>query len=141
MLVAYRAARARRVLITAGCVAAAALAGPPRWAAAQRLAVVERSWSPSYVALAGAFAVALWIDAAQTRQAVRRGYEELNPVLGSHPSAGQINTYTAVAGLTVLGAAAVAPRRARPWLLCAALALETLAIAGNARAGLAVTFP
>src|SRR2546422_1105657 len=78
------------------------------------------------------------MDAAQTREAVRRGYQELTPVLGPHPSVGRINSYTAAAGLGVLAAAAVAPRRARPWLLGAALAIETLAIAGNARAGLSL---
>jgi hypothetical protein len=112
-----------------------------QWAAAQRVSDEPHSWSMPYVALAGAFTVALWIDAAQTRDALRRGYAEANPVLGPHPSEGQVNTYTAVAGLTVLGVAAAAPPRLRPWLLGAALAVETYAIAGNVHAGIAMTFP
>ena len=63
------------------------------------------------MALAGAFVVALAIDAAQTRSIAQggwQGYREMNPILGPHPSVGQVNTYTAVAGLTVLGAAALA---------------------------------
>lgn len=101
------------------------------------------SWSRSDVALAGGFAVALWIDAAQTRGLARAGwreYREANPVLGPRPTVGQINAYTAVAGLTVLGAAAVVPARLRPWLLGAALAVETVTVAGSARKGIAVTF-
>ncbi|HYT05522.1 MAG TPA: hypothetical protein VEM13_11655 [Gemmatimonadales bacterium] len=123
------------------CVALAALAAQAPRATAQGLPAGHGSWSASSIQLAGAFAVALWIDAVQTREAARRGYEELNPILGPHPSIGRVNTYTALAGLTVLGAAAAVPARVRPWVLGAALAVETFAIAGNARAGLAVRFP
>ena len=125
----------------AAWVAATVITATPGRAAAQHIASDHRSWHASHIALAGAFAIALWMDAAQTREAVRRGYQEQNPVLGPHPSVGRINSYTAAAGLGVLAAAAVAPRRARPWLLAAALAIETLAIAGNARAGLSVKLP
>ncbi|HEX4601430.1 MAG TPA: hypothetical protein VH116_08555 [Gemmatimonadales bacterium] len=124
-----------------GLVATAALTVSTQGAAAQRLSEEPRTWSVPYVALAGAFTLALWIDAAQTRDALRRGYAEANPVLGPHPSEGQVNTYTALAGLTVLGAASAAPPRLRPWLLGAALAVETYAIAGNVRAGIAMRFP
>src|SRR2546422_2226777 len=101
-----------------------ALAVVPAAAAAQRLAPptlhvgatipARVSWRASDVALAGAFVVALAIDAAQTRSIAQggwQGYREMNPILGPHPSVGQVNTYTAVAGLTVLGAAAVVPAR------------------------------
>ncbi len=130
-----------RTLTTAGCVAVAALTAPTRRVGAQRISADDRAWNTSYVVLAGAFAVALWMDAAQTREAMRRGYEELNPILGRHPSVGQINTYTAMSGLTVLVGAAVAPPRVRPWVLGVALAVETLTITGNAKAGLALKFP
>jgi hypothetical protein len=136
-------------------VLAASLGTPPSVAAAQRLrpppmlrvgtTVPARvSWRTSEVALAGAFAVALAIDAAQTRSLAQRGwqgYGETNPILGPRPSVGQVNTYTAAAAVTVLGVAAVAPPRVRPWLLGAALAVETLTIAGNMRQGVALKFP
>ena len=102
------------------------------------------SWRTSDVALAGAFVVALAIDAAQTRSIAQggwQGYREMNPILGPHPSVGQVNTYTAVAALTVLGAAAVVPARVRPWLLGVALAVETFTIAGTVRQGVALRFP
>src|SRR2546425_8870280 len=131
-----------------------ALAVVPAAAAAQRLAPpalhlgatipARVSWRASEVALAGAFAVALAIDAAQTRGLAQRGwqsYSETNPILGPHPSVGHVNTYTAVAAVTVLGVASVVPRRVRPWLLAAALAVETFTIAGNARHGVALKFP
>jgi hypothetical protein len=71
---------------------------------------------------------------------VRRGYDELNPILGRHPTVGQVNTYTAVTGLTMVATAAALPSRARPWLLAAARTVETFAIAGNVRAGIALRF-
>lgn len=109
-----------------------------------RTASVRLSWSATDVALAGAFTAALLIDAGQTRGLARggwQGYRETNPILGARPSVGDINTYTAVSGLAVLGAAAVLPARLRPWLLSAALAVETFTIAGTVREGVAIRIP
>jgi hypothetical protein len=102
------------------------------------------SWTPSHTALAGAFTISLLIDAAQTRALARQGwngFREANPLLGEHPSVGRVNTYTALAGLTVLGAAAVMPPRVRPWLLGAALAVQAVTIRSSAQQGLPIRFP
>ncbi len=102
------------------------------------------SWRPSEVALAGAFTAALLIDAAQTRRLAAGGWRdhvETNPILGRRPSVGQLNTYTAVAGLAVLGVAAAAPRRARPWILGMALVAEAGALVAVSRAGVAIRIP
>lgn len=102
------------------------------------------SWAPSHTALAGAFVVTLLIDAAQTRELARQGWaghRETNPLLGERPSIGRVNSYTALAGLSVLGAAAVAPPRLRPWLLGAALAVQAFTIGSSVRQGLPLRFP
>jgi hypothetical protein len=102
---------------------------------------VRVSWSQRDVALAGGFVAALLIDAAQTRRLARGGwrdFEESNPILGPRPSVGRVNTYTALSGLTVLGVAAVAPKRARPWVLGVALAVEAYALAAMSRNGVAI---
>jgi hypothetical protein len=102
------------------------------------------SWTPSHSALASAFLVTLMIDAAQTRQLARQGwtgFRESNPLLGERPSVGRVNSYTALAGLGVLGAAAVAPPRLRPWLLGAAIAVQALTIGSSVRQGLPIRFP
>jgi len=113
----------------------------PAWAVAQRAQrESDRSWRPAHVALATGFAAALWIDAAQTRDAMARGYREVNPILGPHPSEGQINTYTVIAGLTVIGVAAAVPPRVRPWVLAAALAVEAATITATLHQGIAITF-
>jgi hypothetical protein len=102
------------------------------------------SWTPSHTALASAFVVTLLIDAAQTRELARQGwtgYRETNPLLGERPSVGRVNSYTALAGLSVLGAAAAAPPRLRPWLLGAAIAVQALTIGSSMHQGLPIRFP
>jgi len=102
------------------------------------------SWTRSHTALASAFAITLLIDAAQTRELARQGwvdFREANPLLGARPTVGQVNTYTALAGLSVLGAAAALPPRVRPWLLGAAIALQAFTIQGSVRQGLPIRFP
>jgi hypothetical protein len=104
---------------------------------------VRVPWRPSEVALAGGFAAALLVDAAQTRRLARSGWRdwrETNPILGPRPSVGRVNTYTAVVGLAVLGVAAAAPKRARPGILGVALAVEVYTLAAMSRAGVAITF-
>lgn len=102
------------------------------------------SWTPSHTALASAFVVTLLIDAAQTRELARQGwvgFRESNPLLGARPSVGRVNSYTALAGLGVLGAAAAAPPRWRAWLLGAAVAVQAFTIQGSVRQGLPIRFP
>ena len=104
---------------------------------------VRLPWSPRDRALAVAFTTALLIDAAQTRRLARGGwteFEESNPILGKHPSEGRVNSYTAAAGLAVLGVAAAAPKRVRPWVLGAALAVEVYALGAMSRNGVAIKF-
>src|SRR5205823_2654953 len=55
---------------------------------------------------------------------------------GARPSVGQGNPYTALAAAATMAAAAAAPRRLRPWLLGAALAVEAVTVGGSVRNGL-----
>lgn len=102
------------------------------------------SWNRSHTALAGAFVVGLLIDAAQTRELARGGwtnFRESNPLLGDRPTVGQVNTYTALAAVSVLGAAAAVPPRVRPWLLGAAIAVQALTVGSSVKNGLPIRFP
>ena len=102
------------------------------------------SWTQTHTVLASAFVVTLMMDAAQTRELARHGwsgFREANPLLGDRPSVGQVNTYTAIAGLTVLGAAAALPPKVRPWLLGAAIAVQAFTVAGSVQNGLPLRFP
>jgi len=105
---------------------------------------VRISWTRTEIALATGFTAALLMDAGQTKKLARGGWtthREANPLLGPTPSVARINVYTAVAGLTVLGAAAALPARVRPWFLGAAFVLEALTVARNARAGISIRIP
>src|SRR2546428_11477718 len=98
----------------------------------------------SHTALASVFAMTLLIDAAQTRELARQGwvgFREANPLLGERPSVGRVNTYTALAGLSVLGAAAALPPRVRPWLLAAAIAVQAVTIHNSMQQGLPIRLP
>ena len=108
-----------------------------------RPALPRLSWTQTDLALASAFTMALLVDAGQTRWLAKGGWHEFretNPILGPRPTVGQLNTYTAVCGLAVFGAAAAAPARVRPWLLAAALAVESFTIVGTTRQGIAIRF-
>src|SRR2546428_8916820 len=99
------------------------------------------SWTPAHTALASAFLVTLLIDAAQTRELARHGwvdFREANPLLGPRPGVGRVNSYTALAGLSVLGAAVAAPPRPRPRLLGAAVAGPPFPIQGRGRPGIPI---
>jgi len=109
----------------------------------RRTVPIRVSWRSRDLALASGFAAALLVDAAQTRRLARGGwrdYQESNPLLGPRPSVGRVNTYTAVTGLAVLGVAAVAPKRARPWVLGVALAVELCTLGAMSQRGIAITF-
>jgi hypothetical protein len=108
-----------------------------------RTVPVRVSWNRRDLALATGFTAALLVDATQTRRLARGGwrdYRETNPVLGPRPSVGRVNTYTAVVGLSVLGAAAVAPKRVRPWVLGIAFAVEACTLAAMSQRGIAISF-
>lgn len=126
-----------------------ALAEPAPWRPSLSTAPLgalpaRRSWNKTHTILAGVFVVGLMIDAAQTRALARDGwstFREGNPLLGERPSVGRINTYTALVGLGVLGAAVALPPRLRPWLLGGAIAVQALTVARSLRMGIPVKFP
>lgn len=123
--------------------ARAAATVPPQLRATRAVSV-RLGWSATDVTLASAFAVTLLMDAGQTRGLARdgwRGWRETNPILGPRPSVGQLDTYTAISGLAVLGAAAAVPPKVRPWLLGAAFAVEAFTIAGSVQRGIAIRLP
>lgn len=118
-------------------------AAPARLRAGRKLPL-RLSWSPTDVTLAGAFTAALLIDAGQTRGLAEGGwstFRESNPILGPRPNVGQLDTYSAVTGLAVLGAATAAPPRVRPWILGAAFAIEAITISRTTRRGVAIRLP
>lgn len=112
-----------------------------QWRFPRPARLLPRDLAPPDLALAAAFTAALWVDAAQTREAARRGWRgwrETNPLLGPRPGIGRLTAYTVAAGVTTLGVAAALPRAWRRAWLAAAVAVELATTAGAARAGLGV---
>ncbi len=60
------------------------------------------SWSAVEITLGGMFVATLWVDRKQTRAATEAGVRESSPIIGPHPSAGQIDTYAALYSLAHL---------------------------------------
>ena len=99
------------------------------------------SWSAAEIALGGMFVAALWVDRKQTRAATEAGVRESNPIIGPHPSAGQIDTYAALYALVTLGTAVVAPRGGwRIGILAFNLGGEAAAIQGHLAMGFSIRF-
>lgn len=82
-------------------------------------------WTSTDSALLGTAITGLAADWAQTRYiATEHGYHETNPLLGSHPSVGRVNTYFAGSIAGTVGLALWMPRKPRTLFLGSMVALE-----------------
>ena len=97
-------------------------------------------WTPTNVVVASSAGVSLLVDWAQTRQALRRGWTETNPVLGPRPSSARLTLYNLVALPTVAGIGACLPTGWRTVWYAAVTLLETANITRNAALGLHIGF-
>ncbi len=86
--------------------------------------------------VASSAAVGVLVDWAQTRQALRQGWMEMNPVLGPHPSTMRLTLYNLVALPAVAGVGAALPTQWRTLWYAAVTLVETAAISRNASLGL-----
>lgn len=82
-----------RMVLLAAAASALLLATPAR----------AFDWTWRDTAWEGAFAVAVVMDAQLTKDAMRRGWEEGNPLVGKHPSNAQLNAL--MVGIPVVHAA------------------------------------
>lgn len=83
---------------------------------------------------------AMLVDFGQTRDIIRRGYNEYNPLIDHHRSDVYVRNYFAIA---IVGHAVVTknlPKEWRPAFQYGTLALETFLILHNRRIGVKVTF-
>lgn len=90
--------------------------------------------------LVSAATMGILVDWAQTRQALRQGWGERNPILGSHPSDGKLAVYNVLAIASTVSLGALLPSRWRTAWLGGVAIVEVFAIAGNARLGLHIGF-
>jgi len=98
-------------------------------------------WSRADVVRESAVMAVSLADWGQTLNIEERdGCHEQNPMLGPHPSRGQVNTYFAASLLLHLGIVWALPARFRPAFQYASLGFELGIVGHNARLGLRITF-
>lgn len=100
-------------------------------------------WTPTQKALAVAYTGLVLVDRGQTmRGSVEHPdqYNEMNPILGSNPSARTVNIACAVSIVGAIGIAHVLPSRYRTTWLGSISVVELAVVSHNYRIGLAVSF-
>ena len=100
------------------------------------------SWNITDEVLAGTAATAFVIDWRQTQSIARdpARWQELNPLLGSHPSVGAVNRHFALNGLLVGGIAEVLPHTYRDLYLGGVTITEGAFVRHNYKIGLRFAF-
>ena len=110
--------------------------------AAHTPAIASDEWTEGQLTKAAALATLTAADWAQTRNIARHParWHETNPLLGAHPTSGQVDRHFALSAL--LGAAALhaLPTRYRDWALSAGLVIEATCVTNNLRLGIGVKF-
>lgn len=126
---------ARAEIAAAGLGAVLATAAPTAGAAADE-------WTDAQSAKAAALATLTVADWAQTRTIARHPdqWHETNPLLGRHPSVGEVDRY--FIGASLIGAAALhaMPTRWRDYALTAGITIEALCVGNNLRLGIGIRF-
>ena len=126
-------AKLARLQIAALGLAAAAAATP---------ATAADEWTAPQASKAASLAALTVADWAQTRNIARHPerWHETNPMLGRHPSVGDVDKHFAVASLIGAAALHALPTRYRDWALNAGLVIEAGCVANNLRLGIGIKF-
>lgn len=100
------------------------------------------AWETSDYALAGAALAALAVDWGQTRHIARNPhrFSEQNPILGTAPSVGKVDTYFVGAMVGTLAVAHLLPGDWRRMFLAGALTVELGVVQQNRSIGIKMDF-
>jgi hypothetical protein len=92
--------------------------------------------------LLGAAIGLLVIDWGQTRAIATEPdrFRERNPILGEHPSRGEVDRYFALSVAATAGLSYVLPDPYRTWFLTGVVVLEASAVINNHQLGVKVSF-
>ena len=82
------------------------------------------------------------MDWGQTLDIARQPhkYQELNPVLGKHPSVGKVNTYMALSAVAHLGISLALPKEYRKWFQYVTIGMTGSLVIHNHSIGLRIKF-
>lgn len=99
-------------------------------------------WSKADTYRQSGVALMLTVDWAQTRKIAQNPdkYSEMNPVLGSHPSTGEVDAYFLTCAVAHTTVAMALPPKYREWWQYVFIGVQAVAVANNVSIGLGVGF-
>ena len=82
------------------------------------------------------------IDWGQTLEIARHPnqYHEVNPIMGKHPSVGNVNLYMGLSALGHIGLSYILPKDIRPYFQYITIGISGACVAHNFNVGLGVKF-
>ncbi|HUK22030.1 MAG TPA: hypothetical protein VLV45_10820 [Gemmatimonadales bacterium] len=97
----------------------------------------QAQWQTEHTVLAVASSATIATDWLLSANAIRRGtFDEMNPMLGHHPSVGQLNSYNVLVLGANLGIGAVLPNKWRTLWFTAVTSFETAIVLHQYNIGL-----
>lgn len=105
-------------------------------------AIAADEWTDAQVTKAVALATLTAADWAQTRNIASHPvrWHETNPLLGEHPSVGEVDRHFALSAMVGAAALHALPSRYRDMALNAGLVIEGTCVANNLRLGIGIKF-
>ena len=102
----------------------------------------ERKWTKTDTAFQLAYYTLHTVDWLQTRYIAKRPekYYESNPLIGTHPSIGRVNTYFAVTAVINTLVPYALPKPYRTYWQGGMIGIEAVCIGSNARLGVKLQF-
>lgn len=99
-------------------------------------------WTETDTAYQVAYTALLAMDCAQTRWGASHPsqFEEINPILGKHPSKGKINNVCVATGIGHFGISYVLPIGARRLWQSGGIIIEAFAVGNNKSVGVKMQF-
>ena len=99
-------------------------------------------WTKNQKILQGTSTALHMIDWGQTLNIADEPdkYEEMNPIIGKHPSRSRVNTYFALSGLAKIAIAHIMPSEHRKWWLGFNIMISGYCVQNNYRIGVRMNF-
>lgn len=102
--------------------------------------VAASEWTPDDTARQVALTALICVDWMQTQEIVKDSHEEMNPVLGKHPSMKRVNITIGSAIVLSFIIAKMLPSKYRKWFQFIVIGAESAAIYNNYRRGISINF-
>lgn len=104
--------------------------------------ITARAWTTADTAREITWEIIHFMDYGQTLEIARnpREHSELNPILGKHPSVGNVNLYMLSGAILHPIVSYILPDKVRPYFQYITIGMSTACVVHNFNAGLQVRF-